>query len=208
MPIKFLIIQSDADVYNINATAMAVHGVSVSSIEADKLASILADQPEVILLSSQSAPNLTHRLRQISGIWPDCKIIIRTECSTSLVLASLQLGVTGVLNLWHAPEQLAEIIRQVLNGEYYLDNDIAQLLAVRHIKKMLEPFAALSSREFDVFCMLSEGYSLQAVGEQLGISQKTVSNCQALLKLKLAVENRQEMMAFAKSHGLISNKKV
>lgn len=208
MPIKLKILQYDADIYSIDAEAMAAHGVAVSRIEPNNLTDIPADNPEIILLSSRTALNLLPCLKQLRNIWPECKIIVSTECYTSLVLACLQLGVTGVISSQHTPAQLAEVIRQVLRGEYYLDNAIAQMLSVRHIKKMLEPFAALSSREFDVFCMLSEGYSLQAIGEQLGISRKTVSNCQTLLKLKLAVESRQEMIDFAKSHGLVSNKKV
>ncbi|OAI20092.1 hypothetical protein A1359_03525 [Methylomonas lenta] len=208
VPIKLKILQYDTDIYNIESEMMAAHGVTATQIDPNNWADISADSPEIILLVSRTALTLLPCLKQLRGICPECKIIVGTECCTSLVLACLQLGVTGILCSQPAPAQLAEVIRLVLSGEYYLDNDIAQILAIRQIKKMLEPFTALSSREFDVFCMLAEGDSLQAIGEQLGISRKTVSNCQALLKLKLAVESRKEMLDFAKCHGLISHKKV
>lgn len=208
VPIKLKILQYDTDIYNIESEKMAAHGVTARQIDANNWADISADSPEVILLVSRTVLTLLSCLKQLRGICPECKIIVGTECCTSLVLACLQLGVTGILCSQPAPAQLAEIIRLVLSGEYYLDNDIAQILAIRHIKKMLEPFAALSSREFDVFCMLAEGDSLQVIGEQLGINRKTVSNCQTLLKRKLAVESRKEMMEFAKSHGLISCTRV
>lgn len=203
MPIKLLVIQADAEMYNIDSKTMATHGVAVSRTEPDNLANISADHFEVILLSSQTASDILHRLRQLRAVWPECKLIIQSECSISLVLACLQSGVTAVLSSRHAPAQLAEVIRQVLNGQYYLDNDVAQSLALRHIKKMLQPFAALSSREFDVFCLLAEGYSLQSMAEQLGISTKTVSNCQSQIKTKLGLESRDAIVAFAKKHGLI-----
>nr|WP_305891514.1 LuxR C-terminal-related transcriptional regulator [Methylomonas sp. SURF-1] len=68
----------------------------------------------------------------------------------------------------------------------------------------MEPFNTLSSREFDVFCMLAEDFALQDIAEQLGISRKTVSNCQTSLKLKLGLQGRPTMKKFAESHGLIS----
>nr|WP_225587876.1 LuxR C-terminal-related transcriptional regulator [Methylomonas fluvii] len=79
---------------------------------------------------------------------------------------------------------------------------------MRQIKKQLEPFVSLSSREFDVFCLLAEGCSLQTIATQLGISSKTVSNCQTQIKLKLAIDNRDTLTEFANSHGLIMHKGV
>lgn len=75
---------------------------------------------------------------------------------------------------------------------------------MRQIKKWLEPFISLSSREFDVFCLLAEGCSLKTIAERLGINSKTVSNCQTAIKLKLALDSRQAIKTFAKYHGLIS----
>ena len=60
-----------------------------------------------------------------------------------------------------------------------------------------------ASREFDVFCMLAEGCSLQVMANQLGVSSKTVSNCQSQIKAKLDLEARDEIIKFAKKHGLI-----
>nr|WP_305890925.1 LuxR C-terminal-related transcriptional regulator [Methylomonas sp. WSC-7] len=79
---------------------------------------------------------------------------------------------------------------------------------MRQIKKQLEPFSALSSREFDVFCLLAEDCSLQAIASQLGISSKTVSNCQTQIKLKLAIDNRGSLRKFADCHGLIIDNSV
>lgn len=208
MPIKLKILQHDSDIFNIETEAMAMHGVDVTRIDVNNLEDIAADSAQIVLLASRTALALVPGLQQVRGMCPECKIIVWTECCTSQVLYCIRSGVTGVLCSQLAPAQLADVIRLVLDGEYYLDNDVAQMLAIRHIKKNLEPFAALSSREFDVFCMLAEGCSLQAIGEQLGISRKTVSNCQTQLKLKLAIENRKEISGIAKRHGLIASKDV
>lgn len=208
MPIKLTILQFGSDHFNIESEAMAMQGVDVTQIDVNNLEHIAADSPQIVLLVSRTATALVPGLQHVRDICPECKIIVWTECCASQVLSCIRSGVTGVLCSPRAPAQLAQVIRLVLNGEYYLDNDIAQMLAIRYIKKNLEPFAALSSREFDVFCLLAEGFNLQIISEHLGISQKTVSNCQTQLKLKLAIKDRKDMSDFAKRHGLIVNNDV
>lgn len=66
---------------------------------------------------------------------PTCKIMVRIKQSNSQALGYLPAGVTGVLDSVYEPSQLAEIIRRVCDGEYYLDKNIAHLLAIRHVKK-------------------------------------------------------------------------
>lgn len=145
---------------------------------------------------------------QIKAIAPSCKFMVWLRYSSTDAVTYMQTGVTGLLRLFPDTVKLAEIIRKIVQGEYYLDQDIAQLLAMRKIKKQLEPFSALSSREFDIFCLLAEGCSLQAIALQLGISSKTVSNCQTQIKLKLAIDNRGSLRKFANYHGLIIDNSV
>ncbi|OAI09563.1 hypothetical protein A1353_04440 [Methylomonas methanica] len=145
---------------------------------------------------------------QIKALAPSCKFIVLLRHSSTDAVTYMQAGVTGLLRLFPDTVKLAEIIRKLVQGEYYLDQDIAQLLAMRQIKKQLDPFVSLSSREFDVFCLLAEGCSLQAIALQLGISSKTVSNCQTQIKLKLAIDNRGSLRKFANCHGLIIDNSV
>ena len=157
----------------------------------------------VLLIDSPTRDNLA-LIRHLGSIAPSCKIIVSAPHSCANATAYLQAGVSGLLDALHPPEKLAGILRRVGAGEYYLDQNIAQLLAMRQIKKLLAPFATLNSREYDVFCMLAEGNSLQTIAGQLGISAKTVSNCQSQLKAKLSLESRDAIVAFAKKHSLIA----
>jgi DNA-binding NarL/FixJ family response regulator len=157
----------------------------------------------VLLIDSPTRDNLA-LIRHLGSIAPSSKIIVSAPHSCANATAYLQAGVSGLLDALHPPEKLAGILRRVGAGEYYLDQNIAQLLAMRQIKKLLAPFATLNSREYDVFCMLAEGNSLQTIAGQLGISAKTVSNCQSQLKAKLGMESRDAIVAFAKKHSLIA----
>ncbi|MBD9355458.1 LuxR C-terminal-related transcriptional regulator [Methylomonas albis] len=145
---------------------------------------------------------------QIKAIAPSSKFVVLLRHSSAHAVSYMQAGVTGLLAALPDAVKLAEIIRKLVQGDYYLDQDIAQLLAMRQIKKQLDPFISLSSREFDVFCLLAEGCSLQTIALQLGISSKTVSNCQTQIRLKLAIDSREKLTKFANAHGLIIHKGV
>lgn len=135
-------------------------------------------------------------------LYPCSKLLVSMPQSMVGAMESLKAGAVGVLNQPLSAEQLAAILSRIQAGHYYLDQEIAQQLAIRQIKKFLEPFNELTSREFDVFCMLSEGLSLQEMANQLGVSSKTVSNCQSQIKSKLGLDTREAIEKFAKIHGL------
>lgn len=205
---KLLITNSEYAENEIDAESLRLYEINAHPVEWNHLMTMTSIDFDAVLLEdspSQDSLALIHHFRSIA---PACKIIVRLRHSSAQAIAYLQSGVTGILNSLHDSDQLAEIIRHVCRGEYYLDKDIAQLLAMRQIKKLLEPFTSLSSREFDVFCLLAEGCSLKTIAEQLRINSKTVSNCQTLIKLKLALDSKQAINEFAKSHGLIMEKGV
>lgn len=132
-----------------------------------------------------------------------CPWLVIAPDSLHDVVSYLYAGCCGILQTGQTLDGFVAIMQRIRAGRIYLDQVFAQQLAMRQIKKLLAPFAALTSREFDVFCLLAEGCSLATVAVQLGVSRKTVSNCQSQLKLKLNLDNRQAIAALAKSHGLI-----
>jgi DNA-binding NarL/FixJ family response regulator len=205
--IKLLITKSETESWPIEASNFMLHDIKVCSVDWDVLIAATAIDVDVMLIVDNSERDMQALIRHLRNIAPASKIIVKLHDS-SQAIAYFQAGVTGLLDSCHNPERLAEIIRDVCLGEYYLDQATAQLLAMRQIKKMLEPFSALSSREFDVFCLLAEGCSLQSISAQLGVNSKTVSNCQTLIKLKLNLDSKQAIENFAQKHGLIKDKRV
>jgi two-component system invasion response regulator UvrY len=206
--IKLLIAKSGYEESEIDADSLRLDDIDVYSVESDHLMTITSSDFDAVLIDDSPRQDSLALIRHFRSITPACKIIVRLRYSSAQAVSYLQSGVTGILDSLHDSDQLAEIIRHVCRGEYYLDKDISQLLAMRQIKKLLEPFTSLSSREFDVFCLLAEGCSLKTIAEQLGINSKTVSNCQTLIKLKLALNGKQAIKKLAKSHGLIMEKSV
>lgn len=206
--VKLLLVKSGSGVGEFETLGLAACGIELHTCKADQLSQLTASDLEIALFDDRENYDSLEAIRQVSRLAPACKLIVRLESAGTRAVDFLQAGVTGVLDSFHQAEPLAEIIRRLGRGDYYLDQETGQLLAMRRIKKLLEPFAALSSREFDVFCLLAEERTLQTIAEQLGISSKTVSNCQTAIKIKLGLDSKQALKEFAKSHGLVIEKRV
>lgn len=129
-------------------------------------------------------------------------VVINQGRGPHQTLKYIRAGAAGVLKGADAIA-LQDCIKKIDRGGICLDPDMMQLLAMRQIRKILAPFDILSSREFDVFCLLAEGYPVAYIAEHLGISTKTAFNCQALLRKKLGLGNQAQITHYAKQHGLI-----
>lgn len=130
-------------------------------------------------------------------------IVLNVQNNIQQAMNYLRAGVAGVIGACHTQEQITGILHAILAGQIFIETDIAQALAMRQIKKMLAPFSELGSREFDVFCLIAEGYPLQYIADQLAVSTKTVSNCQTLIRKKLGLSTQAEIAQFAKKNRLI-----
>lgn len=128
-------------------------------------------------------------------------VINATDIQQSL--QCFQLGASGVLTQ-PSEKTLQDCLQSISNEQLYLEADFIQILALRQIKKTLLPFKQLTAREYDVFCMLAEDYSIQMIAAQLSITTKTAFNCQAQLRKKLDIRKQQDVFKLAKKHGLIN----
>ena len=98
---------------------------------------------------------------------------------------------------------LVEAVRQIANGNIYIDPDIAQRLAFQKTKGSDSPFQALSTRELEIVCLLAEGLSVNAIANRLALSYKTVANYATQIKSKLEVDTSAELTRLAIRHGLV-----
>ncbi|MDT4331829.1 LuxR C-terminal-related transcriptional regulator [Methylomonas sp. MED-D] len=186
---------AEAEALGIDVAVLAAQGIALSPEDG-----ITTDHADIVLLAGAGLPT---RIRSLASTYPDCKIAAVIEMSVDDALSCLASGALGVLLAPLPADRLARILVQIAAGGYFIDQRIAQMLALRQLKKILEPFSALSSREYDVFCLLADGKSLAEIAVQLGVSRKTVSNTQTQIKLKLGLSGRPAIVACAKRHGLV-----
>jgi two-component system invasion response regulator UvrY len=115
----------------------------------------------------------------------------------------IQAGAAGILTTLSDTEKLQQSIQSIIKDPLYLEEDLIQILAFRQIKKSLLPFSELTAREFDVFCLLAENYSIQAIADILSVTTKTAFNCQTQLRKKLEIKNKQQLIDLANKYKLV-----
>ncbi len=121
------------------------------------------------------------------------------------VVRALEAGAKGYITKSCAPEVLVDAVRRIAGGDTYLEQELAQKMAVQNVTKAERnaTLNALSAREFDVFCLLARGFTTREVAEELRLGYKTVANYATLIKSKLNVSTTAEMARLAYQYGLI-----
>ncbi len=122
---------------------------------------------------------------------------------TVFVEQALQAGARGYITKSSAPNVLVEAVKQLAGGKVYIDQEIAQRLAFQKTKGRGTPFVNLSTREFEIFCLLAEGLNVNEIAKRLSLSSKTVANYSTQIKSKLEVGTTAELARLAIRHGVV-----
>lgn len=162
--------------------------------------------PDIVIMDL-SLPGIggLEAIRRIIARQNDARILVFSMHEDILfVEQALQAGARGYVGKSSAPETLVEAVRQIAEGNIYIEPDIAQVLAFNKTKGKGTPFEILSTREFEIFCLLAEGLSAAEVAKRLSLSAKTVANYSTQIKNKLEVTTSAELARVAIRHGVVS----
>lgn len=122
---------------------------------------------------------------------------------TVFVEQALQAGAMGYITKSSAPEILVEAIKDLASGKSHIDSNIVQRLAYQKARGKDSPFSSLSTREFEIFCLLAEGLNTSEIAKRLSLSYKTVANYSTQIKNKLDVASMAEIARLAIRHNII-----
>jgi DNA-binding NarL/FixJ family response regulator len=183
---------------NIEVIAEADNGHSALREFIDK-------QPDIVIMDL-SLPGIggLEAIRRIIARDPEAKILVFSmHEDTVFVEQALQAGARGYITKSSAPEVLVEAVRKIAGGDIFLDAEIAQRLAFQKTRGRNTPFESLSTREFEIFCLLAEGLNVNDISKRLSLSYKTVANYSTQIKNKLDVSTVAELARIAIRHGVI-----
>ena len=116
---------------------------------------------------------------------------------------ALQAGACGYITKSTAPQLLVEAIIRISKGEKYIDAELAQLLAYEKSRGQDSPLSDLSTREFEIFCMLAEGLNTSEIAKRLSLSYKTVANYSTQIKNKLEVTTIADIARLAIRYNVV-----
>lgn len=143
-------------------------------------------------------------IRRIRSKHPDAKILV-LSVHEDVVYSSrvLQAGALGFVSKRCVPQIMLEAVRAVARGDVFLEQAVAQQLALDQIGGRANPVKQLTDREFEVFRLLAEGKSINQVAKTLFLSPKTVSTYQTHIFQKLGVSNIAALTRLAIRQGFI-----
>ena len=186
-----------------NTPEIAVIAEANSGEEAYKL--YITHKPDVIVMDLS--------LPGIGGIEAIKRICSRDNKATILVFSmheevifveqSLQAGASGYITKSTDPQLLIEAIICLSRGEKFIDAELAQRLAHEKSRGQDSLLSELSSREFEIFCMLAEGSNTSEIAKKLFLSYKTVANYSTQIKSKLNVSSIADIARLAIRHNII-----
>lgn len=144
-------------------------------------------------------------IRRIVQREPQAKVLVFSMHEDLLfVEQALAAGARGYVTKSSTPHVLVAAVKQIAAGGQPLAGDIAQRLKFSRVRGDDSPLKNLSTREFEIFCLLAEGLSSAEIAKRLSLSHKTVANYGTQLKSKLNVGTVAELARLAIRHGVIA----
>ena len=163
-------------------------------------------QPDLVLMDI-NMPGIggleaTRKLKQAN---PELKIIVLTMHKEGPFPSNLiKAGAKGYITKDCGVEETLTAIGEVMKGNTYISNVVAQQLAVDMLTSGSQnPFDALSQRELQILMMILQGNKIREIAETLNLSSKTISTYRYRLFDKLKVKNDTEMTRLAIQYGMV-----
>jgi two-component system response regulator NreC len=175
----------------------------------DAVRQVMDDQPDVVLMDVQMPDmNGIEATREIKKILPETAVLALTIYEDDqYFFEMLKAGASGYIPKRAAPDELVTAIRTVHRGDVFLFPSLAGRLVqdfVNRSERDVEPLTDdLTSREQEVLTLIAESMTNAAIGEELGISVKTVDRHRENIMRKLNMHSRVDLVKYAIRKGLI-----
>jgi two-component system invasion response regulator UvrY len=167
------VFKSDYDVLVLDITMPGINGLDV-------LKQVKSQNPRIPIL--------------VLSIHPEEQYAVRV----------LRAGAAGYLTKDSAPDELITAIRKVSMGGKYVTPTLAEKLA-SDLESGTERslHETLSDREYQVLCLIASGKTGTEIGEELFLSEKTVSTYRSRILEKMNMKSNAELIHYAIKHGLV-----
>jgi DNA-binding NarL/FixJ family response regulator len=163
----------------------------------------VAHQPQVTVMDiSLPGASGIEALRRIRAREAGARVLMFSMHEDPVFASrAFDAGAAGYISKAAAPEALVEAVHTVARGEPYVAGRVAQELALRS-RAQSGGGESLSPREFEVLRMLVAGKSLAEIGENLGLTAKTVANHQSNVRQKLGAGSALQLLQAAGRLGI------
>lgn len=131
-------------------------------------------------------------------------LILSIHAEEQYAVRALKSGASGYLSKSSVYRELATAIDTILSGGRYISPSLAaHLLSDTSDGTSRLPHDKLSTREFQVMCMLARGRSVNEIANDLCISNKTVSTHRVRIMAKMGMTKNADLTNYALKNSLI-----
>src|ERR1700730_16923969 len=188
---------------------------------------LFAGNPEIVILEASDAESgerafvaerpdvcvLDINLPTVSGFELARRILARVASARIIMFSmnddpifaarAIEVGAKGYVSKSGDPCDLVEAIREVGNGGGYLPAAMARSVAFAGPAFAPSPLSKLSSREIEIWRLLSAGKSLSEIAWLVHSSYKTIANTSSIIRQKLGLRSSSELVRFAIESRLV-----
>lgn len=180
-----------------------------------------AAHPDVVIMDI-TMPHMDglEATRRLKALNSECQVLALTVHEDKQYLFEmLMAGASGYITKQSAADELVTAIRCVAQGNVYLQPALARWLLDDYLRLMAQSTSeartghgdqpkdrgldVLSLRERQVLEAVAQGLTNNQIGDQLGISPKTVARHRERIMNKLNLHSSTELVKFAIRTGLI-----
>jgi DNA-binding NarL/FixJ family response regulator len=206
--------------------AMRILIVDDHPIVASGCRTVLADEPDVVVLEAVDAENAEQafiadhpdicvidiNLPTVSGFELARRLLAHDAAARIIMFSmnddpvfvarAIETGAKGYVSKTGDPQDLVEAIREVGKGGVYLPLALAQSIAFAGPAVARSPLAKLNAREMEILRLLSAGKSLSEIAWLVHSPYKTVANTSSIIRQKLGVRTSAELVRLAIESGV------
>jgi two-component system invasion response regulator UvrY len=174
----------------------------------DELLQLLNTEKTDLVIVDMNMPG-KDSLDLIANIQKDhasIKIVVFTmNTDEQLALRLFKLGVKAYINKEEPSDVIIEAVKKASFNEVFLTKQQQNTFASKLINGEEEILAheKLTDKEYQVFCLLTEGKSKTEISEKLQISKNTISNHRNNILKKLNLNNTVELTRYAIENHII-----
>lgn len=183
---------------------MEIVGEAINGVEAVQKARTV--QPDVILMD-MVMPRQTGAaaIREIKKENPQARILVLTSfAEDDKIFPAIKSGALGYLLKDAETDQLLQAIRDVNDGKFSLDPNVALrvIRELNHGSDLPPTTDPLTERELEVLQLVAQGLTNGEIAERLVLGERTVGNHISSILSKLHLANRTQAALYALREGI------